>query len=123
MKINSNTKLDFPWWKNNPGYIYLDSSASALKPQCVIDEINYYYTHLSTNPHNNDSDFTNIAYDKLEHSRDLLAQFFNTSRDQIIFTSGATEAANLAAHGIQPLVKKNDEIILTYADHGTNILP
>ena len=121
--VSKNVKDDFPWWKKNPGYTYLDSSASALKPQCVIDSLVDYYERLSTNPHNNDSEFANIAYNLMEQSRDKLAKLFNAKRHEIIFTSGATEGINLVSNALKEFIKKGDEILLTYGEHGTNILP
>ncbi|RCT49258.1 aminotransferase class V-fold PLP-dependent enzyme, partial [Ureaplasma parvum] len=50
-------KQFFPWFKNNKDVVYLDSSATSLKPQVVVDAIVDYYTKYSTNPHNGDSNF------------------------------------------------------------------
>ena len=122
-EVSKNVKNDFPWWKKNPGYIYLDSSASALKPKSVIDAIVDYYERLSTNPHNNDSDFTNIAYNKMEEARSKIAKLYNAKREEIIFTSGSTESTNLVANALKPFIKRGDQILLTYGEHGSNILP
>ena len=42
-------RLDYPFFKNNPNTIFFDNAATALKPQCVIDAVTYYYSHLSCN--------------------------------------------------------------------------
>ena len=84
MKIKSIREF-FPWFKNNPGLIYMDSAATTLKPQCVIDRINYYYTNQSTNPHNVDSIFCYSLYQEIENVRTNIANFINANSDEIIF--------------------------------------
>ncbi len=118
-----NYKKDFPWFKNNPGYTYLDSSATALKPQIVIDEIVRYYSEVSMNSHNNDSLFTYQTSQKIDECRHQLAVFTNAQDSEIIFTSGATESLNLIANGIGANLKKGDQIIITYLEHASNVLP
>lgn len=118
-----NIKNLFPWFENNKNMIYLDSAATSLKPQTVIDAINYYVTYQSTNPHNNDSLFTHQAHGILNECRLEAAKLINANANEIIFTSGATEALNLIANGISSLINKDDEIILTYYEHGSNLLP
>lgn len=118
-----NIKNLFPWFKHNENIIYLDSAATSLKPQVVVDAINYYITCQSTNPHNSDSMFTHKAHGVLSECRSANAKLINADSDEIIFTSGATEALNLIANGISNLINKDDEIVLTYYEHGSNLLP
>lgn len=118
-----NIKKFFPWFKHNQNIIYLDSAATSLKPQTVVNAINYYITYQSTNPHNSDSMFTHKAHGVLNECRIENAKLINANADEIIFTSGATEALNLIADGISSLINKDDEIVLTYYEHGSNLLP
>ncbi|MCV3754151.1 cysteine desulfurase [Ureaplasma zalophigenitalium] len=114
----------FPWFKVNEKYIYLDSAATSLKPQAVIDAINEYYLHQSTNPHNNDSHFTHKANLIVEKTREYVAQWWNTPHvNSVIFNSGATESINTVAFGIRHLLKQGDEIVLTTSEHASNLLP
>lgn len=113
----------FPWFKNNPELIYMDSAATTLKPQCVIDRINYYYTNQSTNPHNIDSIFCYSLYQEIENVRTNIANFINANHDEIIFNSGATEGINLVANALRSILVSGDEILLTYGEHASNILP
>lgn len=122
MEINDIKKY-FPWFKNNPNYVYMDSAATSLKPQCVIDRISKYYSHEGTNPHNTDSLFTNNVYNEIEKARSKIASFINANPDEISFNSGATEGLNLIANGLKQLLTKDDEVLLTYAEHASNILP
>ena len=118
-----NIRTFFPWFKNNPGLIYFDTAATSLKPQCVIDKINYYYTHQSTNPHNTDSIFCHSIYQDVENARSTIANFINANANEIAFNSGATEGINLVANAIRSIIKPNDEIVLTYGEHASNLLP
>jgi len=52
-------RKDYPFFKNNPNTIFFDNAATALKPQCVIDAVTYYYSHLSCNAHRGDY---NLSY-------------------------------------------------------------
>ena len=118
-----NLKKDFPWFQNNPDYTYMDSGATTLKPQVVIDAILDYYQNWSTNPHNTDSSFTNHAHNLVENTRKKLADLINSEVDEIIFNSGATEGLNMIANSICDQLSEGDEIILTYGEHASNILP
>lgn len=122
MKINEIKKY-FPWFKNNSNYVYMDSAATTLKPQVVIDRITQYYEKECTNPHNTDSQFTSNVYNEIELARKNIANFIGANGDDIAFNSGATEALNLVANGVKEFLQKGDEIILTYGEHASNILP
>lgn len=116
-------KKDFPWFKNNLGYVYMDSAATSLKPQCVIDRIVQYYSKECTNTHNTDSAFAMVTFNAVENARKTLANFIGANEDEIAFNSGATEGINLIANGLKQLLKPDDEIILTYGEHASNIVP
>lgn len=118
-----NIKKDFPWFKNNPGYVYMDSAATSLKPQCVIDRVVQYYSKECTNTHNTDSSFAMVTFNAVENARKTLANFIGANEDEIAFNSGATEGINLIANGLKKILKPGDEIILTYGEHASNIVP
>lgn len=118
-----NLKHDFPWFKNNPEYVYMDSGATTLKPKCVIDSIVNYYEYWGTNPHNTDSTFTNHSHLLVENTRKKLANLINANVNEIIFNSGATEGLNMIANSICDTLLPGDEIVLTYGEHASNILP
>jgi cysteine desulfurase/selenocysteine lyase len=101
----------------------MDSAASALKPLCVIKTINDFLSRYGTNPHNVDSSLTYHVYGLVEKTREQLAKLWNTKSEQIIFNSGATEGLNFVADNLKNYLKKNDEIILTYGEHASNLLP
>ena len=79
--------------------------------------------YMPYNLHNNDSLFAWKSHQLVKESRDEIANLLNCNSQEIIFTSGATESLNLIANGLSKYVKKNDEILLTYIEHTSNMLP
>lgn len=116
-------KQDFPWFKKNPNVVYLDSAATTLKPDSVIQAVVDYYENQSTNPHNGDSKFAYNSHIIMDEARENIADFIGAFKEEIIFTSGATESLNLIANGLKKFLKKDDEVVLTYAEHASNLLP
>ena len=94
-KTIMNIRKDFPWFKNNNEWHYLDSSATSLKPKCVINKENEYYEVFGCNPHNNDSLFAYQTHCLIKESRELVADFIGRAPEEVVFTSGATESLNL----------------------------
>lgn len=118
-----NIKKDFPFFQKNKNIVYLDNSATSLKPQCVIENIINYYLKYSTNPHN--TDFL-LAYDcneNIQKIRKLVAEFINGKDSEIIFIPSTTFGLNQLALGLETLISKDDEILLTMAEHSSNLLP
>lgn len=116
-------KKDFPWFKANPKITYLDSAATSLKPQKVIDSINDFYINYGTNSHNLDSSFSYKTYDKISEYRSTIASIFNCEASNIAFCSGATESLSLIANALKEKLNSKDEILLNNAEHGSNIVP
>lgn len=113
---------DFPMLSQD--IIYLDNGATTLKPQCVIDAMNDYYTNYSANAHRGDYDISykvDVAY---EESRKKVAKFINAEREEIVFTSGTTESLNMIANGFfSELLEPGDEVLITLSEHASNVLP
>ena len=103
---------------------YLDSAASMQKPKIVLDAIYENYSYNYSNVHRGLHYLSEQATESYENSRRKVASFLNANDNEIIFTSGATAAINLVAYswGINNL-NKNDEIILTIAEHHANFVP
>ena len=112
----------FPILKNN--IIYFDNGATTLKPQSVIDTTVDYYSNYSANAHRGDYDISlkvDIAY---EGVREKVGKLINCSSKEVIFTSGTTESLNLVASGyFKNRLTSNDEILISYAEHASNVLP
>lgn len=118
-----NLRNEIEWFKNNKDYTYLDSGATSLKPKSVVDSIVNYCNYISTNPHNDDSMFAHQALKVLKETRKKIAKLLNTDSSNIIFTPGATYSLNFVASFLEPFLNEGDEIILTNAEHASNLLP
>ena len=114
---------DFPMLKQD--IIYLDNGATSLKPQAVIDKMTDYYEHYSANAHRGDYDISYKVDMEYENARDLVVEFINAkSKEEVIFTSGATDSLNMIATGFfAGLVEPGDEILITTSEHASNVLP
>lgn len=114
---------EFPILKD--GVIYFDNGATTLKPNCVVNEMVNYYTKYTSNIHRGDYNNamkTNEAYDKV---REIVRDFINAKeKEEIVYTSGATESINLVAFGFfKKYLKKDDEVLINKAEHASNVLP
>jgi len=120
-------RQDFPILNqevHNKPLIYLDSAASAQKPQSVIDSMMYYYQHDNAKVHRGAHTLGDKATHSFEAARDTVQAFLNApSRKEIIWTKGTTEAINLIANGLSGLFTKSDEIIVSGMEHHANIVP
>jgi cysteine desulfurase/selenocysteine lyase len=104
---------------------YLDSGASAQKPQVVIDAITRAYRDEYANVHRGLHYLSNLATDRFEHARETVRAFLNAREaGEIIFTRSSTEAINLVASSFGQLaINEGDEILLTVMEHHSNIVP
>ena len=119
-----NIKTEFPIF-NDTKLVFLDSAASAQKPNAVINSINDVYSNHYANIHRGLYTLSQIATDKHEDAREIVKEFINAeSSKEIIFVRGATEAINLVASSVSDLkLGKGDEIILSRLEHHSNIVP
>ena len=104
---------------------FLDSAASAMKPQEVIDKIVHTYIYDYANVHRGNYYFSEQATSEYEKAREIVRRFINASDgNEIIFTRSATEGINLvaASWGLNNL-KSGDEILLSEAEHHANLVP
>ncbi|MCX6732838.1 MAG: cysteine desulfurase [Candidatus Roizmanbacteria bacterium] len=117
-------KKDFPIFRNQPEFVYLDSTATALKPQSVIDSLTDYYSTYSANIVRGVYDISEKATAAYEETRMVVKDFIGAeSEKEIIFTRNATESINLFVNGIKDTLQKGDEIITTIAEHHSNFVP
>ncbi len=105
--------------------VYLDSGASAQKPQVVIDTVTNAYSNEYANVHRGLHFLSNAATDAYEAAREKVRRFLNAgSVDEIVFTKSSTEAINTVAYGYgMPEIGEGDEIVLTIMEHHSNIVP
>lgn len=114
---------DFPLLKQD--IIYFDNGATSLKPKILSDKISDYYNNYSANAHRGDYDISLKVDDSFEKTRNLVKEFINAkSTKEIVFTSGTTDSLNKIIFGyFKYSLKENDEVILTKAEHASNVLP
>lgn len=109
----------------NKPLIYLDNAATTQKPKCVIDAISDAYCNVNANVHRGIHFLSQQATEMLESARETVRSFISAeSTEEIIFTRGTTESLNLlAASFAERFLQKDDEIIISAAEHHSNIVP
>jgi len=117
-------KKDFPIFKKHPNLTYLDSSATSLKPQSVINKLNEYYGEYSANIFRGVYDMSEKATTEYEETRGVVKNFIHAPHEEeIIFTRNTTESINLFVDGVKDAFHSGDEIITTIAEHHSNFVP
>lgn len=114
---------DFPILNNN--LIYFDNGATTLKPRCVVEAMDDYYYNYGANIHRGDYKISLKASNAYEEVRNKVAKFINAkSPNEIVFTSGATDALNKIVFGfMKNYLKENDEVILSKGEHASDVIP
>lgn len=114
---------DFPILNNN--LIYFDNGATTLKPRCVVEAMDDYYYNYGANIHRGDYKISLKASNVYEEVRNKVAKFINAkSPNEIVFTSGATDALNKIVFGfMKNYLKENDEVILSKGEHASDVIP
>lgn len=110
---------------NGRPLVYLDNGASAQKPKAVIEAVTQAYAQEYANVHRGLHYLSNLATEKYEAVRGIVARFLNAPHDdEIVFTSGSTEGINLVSYGwAAPRLQAGDEIVLSVMEHHANIVP
>ncbi len=110
---------------NGAPLVYLDNAATTQKPMCVIDRLLQYYTHENANVHRGVYPLAEEATEHFEEVRKTVKNFIHAkSKNEIVFTKGATEAINLVVSSYgRAHLKAGDEIILSGLEHHANIVP
>ena len=108
---------------NGNSLVYLDSAATTLKPQSVIDAVNHFSKFETANVHRGAHWLSDKATAKYEQARESVARFMNAENDEVVFTSGTTDGLNLLSHILECRLKEGDEILLTEMEHHSNLVP
>ena len=118
-----NYKKDFPLLSGKE-IVYLDSAATSQKPSCVISAMQKYYEQDNANPYRGVYALSQLATEKYNRARSVVAGFIGAKDDEIVFTKNSTESFNLIAYtyGLTSL-KKGDEIVLSIMEHHSNLVP
>ncbi|MGL4760990.1 MAG: cysteine desulfurase [Sarcina sp.] len=118
---------DFPTLSEKDGkrLIYLDSGATTQKPLSVIGAVEKYYKEENANPHRGAYALSVIATNVYEGAREKVRAFIGAEKvEEIIFTKNSTEAFNLLAmsYGMN-FINEGDEIVISIAEHHSNLIP
>jgi cysteine desulfurase/selenocysteine lyase len=105
--------------------VYLDTAASAQRPLTVINAIDSFYRNHNANIHRGVHLLSQEATEDFEQARRKVAGFINAPSDlECVFTRGTTESINLVANSfLRPCLKAGDEILISYMEHHSNIVP
>ncbi|MDH1065354.1 cysteine desulfurase [Pseudomonas sp. GD03985] len=126
------SSLVSPWRQDFPalaafdaeGQTYLDSAATAQKPRAMLDSLLGHLAGGAANVHRAQHLPGERATRAFEATRDQAAAWLNAaSRDEIVFTRGATESLNLLAYGLEHLFQPGDRIVVSALEHHANLLP
>lgn len=120
-----NIKNLFPIYGNQPNLVYLDSTATSLKPKSVVDKIREYYEEYSANVFRGIYPMSEKATAEFEETRTVVSKFINASNsNEIVFTRNATESLNLLAYSLgRKILEPGDEIVTTIMEHHSNFVP
>ena len=105
--------------------VYFDNAATSQRPQAVLDKWNEISSWSNSNIHRAVHCLSDESTQAYESARDAVKDFLNaSSREEIVFTSGTTASINLVAFSFgEAFVKEGDEIVVTEAEHHSNIVP
>lgn len=119
--MNRQFRSHFPFFNENSDWVYLDSAATTLKPQVLLDSTLDFYRSAGS-VHRSQYDLPQTQ--AFEKARELVAERFNLSNAKnVVWTSGTTHAINLVAQGLKHQITTNDEIIISVAEHHANFIP
>jgi cysteine desulfurase/selenocysteine lyase len=124
----SRWRKDFPALNQQVGgktLVYLDSAATTQRPKAVIDALVEFYSHDNANPGGALHSLARRAYERYEEARGAVAAFIHAREaNEIVWVRGTTEGINLVASSWgEDELRSGDEILLTLAEHASNLLP
>ena len=109
---------------NGKKLVYLDNGATAQKPQLVIDSITKYYSYENANIHRGVHFLSQEATTAYENARSTIQSYLSAAEScEIIFTKGTTDSINLVAFSLGETLHSGDEILISYMEHHSNIVP
>ncbi len=120
-------KSHFPIFKrkiHGHPLVYLDNAATTQKPKAVIDELVKYYSETNANIHRGIHTVAEEATLAYEKTREMVAEWLGSEKEEIIFTKNATESINLVAYSwAREHVREGDSILLSIMEHHANHVP
>lgn len=127
LAVDLDVRAQFPLLRNNPGVAYLDSAATAQKPQAVLDAVTAYLTSENANAARGTYPWANRTTTRIADARDQVRRFLDDPVPEtsgVHFVSGTTEGLRaIALDWLPSVVRDGDEIIVPLADHSANLVP
>lgn len=128
MRDFSTIRKDFPILfqeVNDEPLVYLDNAATTQKPTQVLDVLRHYYEHDNANVHRGVHTLAERATADYENSREKVRAFINAKEtSEVLFTRGTTTGLNWLARSYgDAFIKEGDEIVISYMEHHSNIIP
>ncbi len=114
-----NIRDDFPILQS--GVVYLDSAATSLTPEPVVQSLLNYYHRFNANIERGVYTLSQEASEQYLEAHRIIAKFLNVNENEVVFTKNSTEGINLVAHTIE--WKEGDKIVTTLIEHHSNYLP
>lgn len=106
--------------------VYLDNAATTQKPMAVLLASRHYYEAINSNIHRGTHHLARLATEAFENARNTVASHLNAATpDEVIFTSGTTDAINLVANilSLSGRIGPGDEVLISTLEHHSNIVP
>ena len=116
-------KSQFPIFEREPDLVYLDSAATALKPESVLEAMDLYYREYSSNVSRGLYPMAEMATVAVEQAREKIAVFIGVKTTGTVFVSNATSGINLVTNGLRERVTPKHNIVVTALEHHSNFLP
>ncbi len=125
--VNNPYKKDFPLLAGQPDLAFLDSAATAQRPDSVLKALNDFYLTMNANPLRGLYDLSIKATEAITDTRKHIARFIGAGEENyhdIVFNRNTSEALNLVAQAFAPTVlKEGDEVCITIMEHHSNMIP
>jgi cysteine desulfurase/selenocysteine lyase len=136
--LSQKVKSDFPFFHHNPDTVYLDSAATSLKPEQVINAITKYYREYSANIHRGVYKASMEATQVYENTREVIKKFIGAGKNfEVVYIRNTTEGMNLLSHTLMDFrgnlgssytnwengFERGDVILITESEHHSNIVP
>ncbi len=116
-------KKHFPVLTNNKDLCYLDSGATSLKPQCVLNKMNEYYANYGVNIHRGVYKLSYDATNAYDIAREKVAKFINADFNEVVFTKNVSEALNDLSLMLKDNLHEGDEVLTSVLEHHSSVLP
>jgi cysteine desulfurase / selenocysteine lyase len=114
----------FPIYQKHPKLVYLDTSATSLTPEPVLEKMNEYYREYGVNIHRGVYQLSYLATEEYEKAREVIASFMNAKAEETVFFKNVSSALNFLALTLgERTLKPGDEVITCELEHHSSFLP